>query len=96
MAEEATEEPGDKGEEEVAGLNFVNLTIETEVTQQEAKEELEAALKMEVEGYMGSEGKEGGEELKGFQCLLSPSTPFLTLAPPISYHLHLLSYQSRL
>ena len=30
------------------------------------------------------------EELKGFQCLFSPSTPFLSIAPPVSFHLHLL------
>ena len=36
------------------------------------------------------------EELKGFQCPLSPSTPFLSLAPPISFNLHLLCLQSGL
>ena len=36
------------------------------------------------------------EELKGFQCLLSPSTPYLSLAPPISFNLHLLCLQSGL
>ena len=31
------------------------------------------------------------EELKGFQCPLSPSNPFLSLAAPVHLHLHLKS-----
>ena len=34
------------------------------------------------------------EELKGFLLPLSPSTPFLSLAPPISFNLHLPCLQS--
>ena len=37
-------------------MALANLTIETEVTQEEAEEGLEVALGMEVEGDMGSEG----------------------------------------
>ena len=59
-AEEATEEPGDEGEEVVAGLNLGNLNVETEVTQEEAEKGLEVALGMEVEEDIGSKGKEEG------------------------------------
>ena len=39
-------------------MNLVNFTIEIEVTQEEAEGGLRAALGMEIEGDMGSEGEE--------------------------------------
>ena len=57
---EATEAEEEEGGEELAGLD--NLTIETATTDEEAAEDLEAALEtleMKVEGDGGSEGEEG-------------------------------------
>ena len=58
--EEATVEPEEEVNEEVAGLEINNLRIETAVTEEEAEEGLEVAPGMEVEGDRGSEGEEEG------------------------------------
>ena len=57
MAAEAEEQ--EEGSGEVAGL-MNNLIIETAGTEEEAAEGLAAALGMEVEEDMESEGEEGG------------------------------------
>ena len=57
--EDVAAEGQEENNEEVAGLQMNNLTIETAGTEEEAAEGLEVALEMEVE-ERGSEGEEGG------------------------------------
>ena len=81
--EEATEDEEEEGGEVLAGL--VNLNIETAVTEEEAAEGFEAALKnqeMEVEGDGGSEGEEGGggtqRSLEALEFLTQDAEPIGT------------------
>ena len=78
-AEEVTKEPGDEGEEVVAGLNLGNLTIETKVTQEEAEEGLIAALEINMEGDRESEGEEGDggtqRSMEAFKLLTQDAEP---------------------
>ena len=55
--EDSAEEEGGSGSV-LVGIN--NLTVETARTEEEAAEQLMAALEMGVEEYRGSEGEEGG------------------------------------